>query len=81
MILEEGVDYQAEIETSKGVIAVDLFEEDTPKTVNSFVFLANEGFYDGLKIFRVIENFVIQGGDPENDGTGGPGSDVRVHGR
>jgi peptidyl-prolyl cis-trans isomerase B (cyclophilin B) len=71
--LEAGKNYSAVIETSLGNITVDLYEEQTPKTVNNFVFLANENFYDGLVFHRVIQNFVIQGGDPLGDGTGGPG--------
>lgn len=55
---------------------MDLFEEEYPETVNSFVFLANEGFYDGLTFHRIVGNFVIQGGDPEGTGGGGPGYDV-----
>jgi len=73
MILKDGVDYQATIKTNKGDIVVDLFEKETPKTVNSFVFLAREDFFDGLKFHRVIKDFVLQGGDPSGDGTGGPG--------
>jgi cyclophilin family peptidyl-prolyl cis-trans isomerase len=62
----------ATIETSCGTIVVEL-DLDFPGTVNSFVFLAREGFYDGQVFHRVLENFVIQGGDPEANGTGGPG--------
>ena len=60
-------------ETSKGDIVVDLFATEAPKTVNNFVFLAREGFYDGTVFHRVIENFMIQGGDPTGSGRGGPG--------
>ena len=63
--LEEGVDYGAVIHTSCGDIAMDLFEEEAPVTVNNFVFLAREGFYDGLIWHRVVSNFVIQAGDPD----------------
>jgi len=52
---------------------MDLFEEEFPETVNNFVFLAQEGFYDGLTFHRIVGNFVIQGGDPEGTGQGGPG--------
>lgn len=62
----------ATIETSCGTIVIDL-DLDFPETVNSFVFLAREGFYDGQVFHRVLENFVIQGGDPEANATGGPG--------
>jgi peptidyl-prolyl cis-trans isomerase B (cyclophilin B) len=65
--------YSAEIDTSCGPIEVELFAKETPVTVNNFVFLAREGFYDGLTFHRVIPDFVIQGGDPAGDGTGGPG--------
>ncbi|HEV3472779.1 MAG TPA: peptidylprolyl isomerase [Actinomycetota bacterium] len=75
-VLEKGVDYRAVISTSCGDIEMDLFEEEYPKTVNSFVFLAREGFYDGLTFHRIVGNFVIQGGDPEGTGGGGPGYDV-----
>jgi cyclophilin family peptidyl-prolyl cis-trans isomerase len=72
-VLEDGVDYAAVMRTSCGDIEFDLLEDRAPKTVNSFVFLAREGFYDGLIFHRVIGNFVIQGGDPEGTGGGGPG--------
>lgn len=75
-VLEEGVDYRAIIHTSCGDIEMDLFEDDYPQTVNSFVFLAREGFYDGLTFHRLVPNFVIQGGDPEGTGGGGPGYNV-----
>jgi cyclophilin family peptidyl-prolyl cis-trans isomerase len=75
-VLEEGVDYKAVIKTSVGDIEVDLFEGETPQTVNSFVFLAGERFFDRLIFHRVIEGFVIQGGDPKGDGTGGPGYQI-----
>lgn len=77
MALESGKTYTAEIELEKGgVMVADLFAEAAPETVNSFVFLANEGFYDGLTFHRVIPGFVAQGGDPEGTGTGGPGYTV-----
>ena len=70
----------ATIVTSRGTIVADLFDEETPKTVENFETLANKGFYDGTRFHRVIPNFVIQGGDPlsrnpndRNVGTGGPG--------
>ncbi len=55
---------------------IELFEDDAPKTVENFVNLINKGFYDGLKFHRVIPNFVIQGGCPKGDGTGGPGYSI-----
>ena len=65
--------YHARIETEKGVIELDLFPEHAPKTVNNFAFLAEEGFYDGITFHRVIDGFMIQGGDPTGTGRGGPG--------
>jgi peptidyl-prolyl cis-trans isomerase B (cyclophilin B) len=65
--------YSATFETSRGNITVDLFPKDAPNTVNNFVFLAREGFYDGTKFHRVIPDFMVQGGDPKGNGTGGPG--------
>jgi peptidyl-prolyl cis-trans isomerase B (cyclophilin B) len=63
----------AVIETSRGTIAFRLQQKDAPKTVDNFVKLAKKGFYDNLTWHRVIDNFVIQGGCPKGDGTGGPG--------
>lgn len=63
----------AEIQTEKGVMKVEFFENDAPNTVANFVKLATSGFYDGLTFHRVIPGFVIQGGCPKGDGTGGPG--------
>lgn len=65
--------YRVEMETSKGMIELELYPEHAPKTVNNFVFLAGEGYYDGVTFHRVISNFVIQGGDPTGTGSGGPG--------
>jgi cyclophilin family peptidyl-prolyl cis-trans isomerase len=64
-VLEPGVDYRAVIETSCGPIEIDLLEDRAPETVNNFVFLAREGYYDGLTWHRVIQDFVIQTGDPD----------------
>lgn len=63
----------AEILTEKGLMKVEFYENDTPKTVENFVNLAKKGFYDGLTFHRVIPNFVIQGGCPIGNGSGGPG--------
>jgi peptidyl-prolyl cis-trans isomerase B (cyclophilin B) len=68
--------YVATISTQKGDIVVQLDAAAAPQTVNNFVFLSREGFYDGLKFHRVEPNFVIQGGDPLGNGTGGPGYTV-----
>lgn len=65
--------YLAKMDTNKGMIELELYPEFAPKTVNNFVFLASEGFYDGVTFHRVISNFVIQGGDPTGTGMGGPG--------
>jgi cyclophilin family peptidyl-prolyl cis-trans isomerase len=83
VIDEENFDYRASIVTDSGTIQLDLFEDIAPNTVNSFVFLANNGFFDGLKWHRVEENFVAQAGDPRSaeggDPTGidGPGYETR----
>lgn len=66
----------AEIHTKKGVMKIEFFEEDAPNTVKNFVDLANDGYYNGLTFHRVIPNFVIQGGCPKGDGTGGPGYQI-----
>jgi peptidyl-prolyl cis-trans isomerase B (cyclophilin B) len=63
----------ATINTSQGVIELELFDEDAPKTVANFRKLAGEHFYDGVIFHRVINDFMIQGGDPKGTGTGGPG--------
>ena len=65
--------YQATMETDKGTIEIELYPEHAPKTVNNFVFLAQDGFYDGISFHRVIPNFMVQGGDPTGTGRGGPG--------
>src|SRR5712692_2871389 len=68
----------AEITMDKGgVIKIELFPEDAPKTVENFVTLAKKGFYDGLVFHRVIPGFMAQGGDPKGDGTGGPGYKIK----
>ena len=66
----------AEIHTKRGVMKIEFFEEDAPNTVKNFIDLANDGYYDGLTFHRVIPNFVIQGGCPKGDGTGGPGYQI-----
>ena len=66
----------AEMHTKKGVMKIELFEDDAPNTVKNFVDLASDGYYDGLTFHRVIPNFVIQGGCPKGDGTGGPGYQI-----
>ena len=64
---------QATLHTNHGAIEIELFEEDAPKTVDNFVKLSKDGFYDGITFHRVIPDFMIQGGCPRGDGTGGPG--------
>lgn len=73
MIIDTTNDYFATIKTEKGDIRVALFPEAAPKTVNNFVFLSRDGFYDGVTFHRVIPGFVAQGGDPTGTGRGGPG--------
>jgi cyclophilin family peptidyl-prolyl cis-trans isomerase len=65
--------YKARMDTDKGVMVIELFADKAPKTVNNFVFLAREGYYDGLIFHRVINDFMVQGGDPTGTGSGGPG--------
>lgn len=65
--------YVAKMETTKGVVELELNAKETPKTVNNFVVLARDGFYNGVKFHRIIKDFMIQGGDPEGTGSGGPG--------
>jgi peptidyl-prolyl cis-trans isomerase B (cyclophilin B) len=73
MTIDPNKKYSAKIETSRGTINLDLFPKEAPKTVNNFVFLARDKFYDGTKFHRVIPDFMVQGGDPEGTGRGGPG--------
>ena len=65
--------YKARMETDKGTMVIELFADKTPTTVNNFVFLAREGYYDGVIFHRVINDFMVQGGDPTGTGRGGPG--------
>ena len=65
--------YTARMETDKGTIVIELVADKAPKTVNSFVFLSRQGFYEGVIFHRVIANFMAQGGDPTGSGSGGPG--------
>jgi peptidyl-prolyl cis-trans isomerase B (cyclophilin B) len=73
MTIDPATQYVATFDTSRGKIIVDLFAKDAPATVNNFVFLARDHFYDGTIFHRVIPNFMVQGGDPQGTGTGGPG--------
>jgi peptidyl-prolyl cis-trans isomerase B (cyclophilin B) len=73
MSIDAAKKYTATFETSRGQIVCELFAQDAPATVNNFVFLAREGFYNGTVFHRVIADFMIQGGDPTATGRGGPG--------
>jgi peptidyl-prolyl cis-trans isomerase B (cyclophilin B) len=76
MVIDQNKQYTAVIETKKGKLTIELFAKDVPKTVNNFVFLARDGFYDGVTFHRVIKTpvpFMAQGGDPTGTGMGGPG--------
>lgn len=73
MVIDPEKNYTATFKTDKGDIVVKLFAKKTPKTVNNFVFLANEGFYNDTIFHRVINDFMVQGGDPTGTGMGGPG--------
>src|SRR5580704_4053754 len=73
MAIDTNKNYTATFNTSRGEIVCELFAKDAPKTVNNFVFLAREKFYDGTVFHRVLADFMIQGGDPTASGSGGPG--------
>lgn len=73
MQLDPAKTYHAILKTSKGDVRIELLSDETPATVNNFVFLAREGFYDGVTFHRVIKPFMIQTGDPTGTGAGGPG--------
>jgi len=77
MEIDESHTYGAEIKTSEGIISARLFASEAPQTVNNFVFLARQGFYEGVIFHRVIEGFMIQTGDPTGTGSGGPGYQFR----
>jgi peptidyl-prolyl cis-trans isomerase B (cyclophilin B) len=73
MQIDESKNYSVKLVTNRGTIELELFPQHAPKTVNNFVFLAGEGYYDGVKFHRVIADFMIQSGDPTGTGRGGPG--------
>ena len=73
MQIDETKEYRVNMETNRGTIVLELYPQYAPQTVNNFVFLASEGYYDGVSFHRVIPDFVIQGGDPTGSGRGGPG--------
>ncbi|MBI5349713.1 MAG: peptidylprolyl isomerase [Chloroflexi bacterium] len=73
MVIDPKKKYSATFKTEKGDFVIELFADKAPKTVNNFVFLSREKFYDGVTFHRVIKGFMAQGGDPTGTGTGGPG--------
>lgn len=73
MEIDENKSYSAEVTTSKGTFTIELFAKDAPITVNNFVFLSKQGYYDNVIFHRIMESFMIQTGDPLGNGTGGPG--------
>ena len=78
MTIDPTKTYTATIDTTAGSIDVEFYPQDAPQHVNSFLFLAREGFYDGAIFHRVIPGFMIQGGDPTGTGTGGPGYKLKA---
>lgn len=77
MTIDSKKTYQAKFDTSKGSFTIDLFAKEAPITVNNFVFLAEQKFYDGVTFHRIIQSFMIQTGDPKGTGTGGPGYTIQ----
>jgi cyclophilin family peptidyl-prolyl cis-trans isomerase len=77
MALDPDKDYHANLITEKGTVRIRLFAREVPETVNNFVFLAREGYFDGSTFHRVIKGFMAQGGDPTGTGTGGPGYRIK----
>ena len=73
MQIDTSKTYRIAIETNRGKMELELYAQHAPKTVNNFLFLTKEGFYDGVIFHRVIDDFMIQGGDPTGTGMGGPG--------
>ena len=73
MTIDPSQVFTVKLETNRGDIELELYAEHAPKTVNNFVFLINDSFYDGVTFHRVIDNFMVQGGDPDGTGRGGPG--------
>lgn len=73
MVIDPKKKYVAQLDTTKGMIEIELFADRAPVTVNNFVFLVRDGFYDGVVFHRVLEDFMAQGGDPTGSGSGGPG--------
>ena len=73
MVIDTAKQYSATIKTNKGTVVFELFAEEAPKSVNNFVFLARDGYYDGVIFHRIVKDFMLQGGDPTGSGMGGPG--------
>lgn len=73
MTIDQSKSYRAEFQTNKGEFTIELYAAEAPITVNNFVFLANEGFYEGVTFHRIMETFMVQTGDPTGTGTGSPG--------
>ncbi|MEK8127050.1 peptidylprolyl isomerase [Paenibacillus filicis] len=73
MTIDAAKTYKAAVTTSQGTFTIELYPKEAPKTVNNFVFLAKEGFYNDVTFHRIIQSFMIQTGDPKGNGTGGPG--------
>jgi peptidyl-prolyl cis-trans isomerase B (cyclophilin B) len=73
MQIDSEKNYRVTMETNRGTIVLEMYPQYAPATVNNFVFLASEGYYDGVTFHRVIPDFVVQGGDPTGTGRGGPG--------
>jgi cyclophilin family peptidyl-prolyl cis-trans isomerase len=78
VIIDTTKTYTATLKTAKGDIVIELFDDDVPQTVNNFVFLAREHFYDGVSFHRVVPGFIAQAGDPTGTGSGGPGYELSV---
>jgi cyclophilin family peptidyl-prolyl cis-trans isomerase len=77
MTIDQNKKYTAKVSTSKGDFTIELFAKDAPITVNNFVFLSKQGYYDGIIFHRILESFMIQTGDPLGNGTGGPGYTIQ----
>jgi peptidylprolyl isomerase len=73
MRIDPAKSYTGTLETNKGAVEVELFPEDAPQTVNNFVCLAEDGYFDNTPFHRIVKGFVVQGGDPTGSGSGGPG--------
>ncbi|MEG6523113.1 peptidylprolyl isomerase [Desulfotomaculum sp. 1211_IL3151] len=73
MFIDKNKHYEATVKTNRGSFKIDFFAAETPSTVNNFIFLAKEGFYNGVPFHRIIKDFMVQTGDPLGNGTGGPG--------